>query len=281
MLNRNIFWKCPNCALPLFLCRSGYACDNGHSFDRAKQGYCNFLLANQKNSKDPGDSRVMIDSRRAFLEQGYYEFLTDALIESICRNIDLTQSGPFNILDLGAGEGYYLNCLYRALEKESNLNLYGFGIDISKVANRRAASLYKDFEFVVGSTYNLPVITETVNIALSIFSPYSVNEVVRTLKPMGIFIKVLPGPRHLFQIKEKIYQEVNLHKLPVLDEAFELIDQLKVNRMLNLKSSKDIQSLLGMTPLNWHGYSDAKFDLSQLTSFNVEADFVIQVLKAK
>ena len=49
---------------------TGYTCGNGHSFDRAKQGYCNFLLANQKNSREPGDSVEMVDARRAFFKSG-------------------------------------------------------------------------------------------------------------------------------------------------------------------------------------------------------------------
>ncbi len=279
MLNRNIFWKCPNCALPLVLSRTGYVCGNGHSFDRAKQGYCNFLLSNQKKSKDPGDSRVMIDARRGFLEQGYYDFLIDSIIEVMSRAIDFSQSRPFNLLDLGSGEGYYLDKFYSTLTRESKLRLSAFGIDISKVANRRAATQYKDFEFAVGSTFNLPVISETVDIALSIFSPYSAEEVLRTLKPEGFFIKVSPGPRHLYQIKEKIYKEVNLHAIPDVDNEFACLDQVQVSRELYLKSSDDIKNLMGMTPLNWHGYSDAKFDLSRLHTYSVEADFVIQVMQ--
>jgi 23S rRNA (guanine745-N1)-methyltransferase len=41
-----------------------------HTFDAARQGYVNFLLAHKKHSKEPGDSPEMIKSRRRFLDLG-------------------------------------------------------------------------------------------------------------------------------------------------------------------------------------------------------------------
>ena len=46
-------------------------CDNGHSFDIARQGYVNLLGARDKRSRDPGDSKAMVSARRDFLEQRF------------------------------------------------------------------------------------------------------------------------------------------------------------------------------------------------------------------
>ena len=279
MINRHVFWKCPNCSLPLLLKGTGYSCDNGHSFDRAKQGYCNFLLANQKNSKSPGDDQKMIDARRAFLQGGYYDFLVDALVDKIFHYQDVAHTDRFHLLDLGCGEGYYLNKIYSALENASPVHVKGHGIDISKAANKRAAALYKNMEFVVASTYSVPVVNTSVDVALSIFSPFSDEEVQRILNDNGIFIRVSPGPRHLYQIKEKIYEQVRLHEPPAIQDGFELIEQFNVDSELVLTSAEDVKNLLGMTPLNWHGHSEEKEKLTVQGRFTTEVSFNIQIMK--
>ena len=50
---------CPICKNKLILMseEKTYQCENNHNFDRAKQGYVNLLINNQKKSKLPGDSK--------------------------------------------------------------------------------------------------------------------------------------------------------------------------------------------------------------------------------
>jgi 23S rRNA (guanine745-N1)-methyltransferase len=54
------------------------ACPNKHAFDRARSGYLNLLLSNRKQSAEPGDSPAMLQSRRAFLQGGFYDRMADA-----------------------------------------------------------------------------------------------------------------------------------------------------------------------------------------------------------
>ena len=42
-------------------------CENGHTFDIARQGYVNLLPVQHKRSKQPGDSKAMVLARTAFL----------------------------------------------------------------------------------------------------------------------------------------------------------------------------------------------------------------------
>ena len=64
---------CPVCAEALQREERRYICPAGHSFDRAKEGYCNLLPVNRKHSKDPGDDKGMAAARERFLSKGYYE----------------------------------------------------------------------------------------------------------------------------------------------------------------------------------------------------------------
>ena len=276
MLSSHVYWRCPNCGLPLFSNHTGYSCENGHSFDRAKQGYCNFLLANQKNSKEPGDDMAMIDSRRRFLQEGHYTPLLNKIIEALIQVLHARNKGSLKLFDMGCGEGFYLNRIQTALaERWPEVN--AFGVDISKFANRRAASLYKNAEFAVASVFNLPVVDHQADILLNIFSPFDSEEALRVIAAQGVLVRVSPGPRHLFELKEKLYETVTLHEPPKLPEGFQLVSSHDVQFKLELDASGSLQSLLGMTPLNYHGNSQAKAELSLAGAFAVSADFIVQI----
>jgi len=89
-----------------------YICPNKHTFDIAREGYVNLLLAHQKRTKEPGDSKAMIGSRRAFLNKGYYSTLSECLNEIIAAELlDTPKGTPINVLDAGCGEGYFVGQL--------------------------------------------------------------------------------------------------------------------------------------------------------------------------
>ena len=111
---------CPICGQILDRIEKQYRCENGHSFDLARQGYVNLLPVQQKRSLNPGDTREQVLGRRAFLETGCYEPISDALNETAKA---LGATGP--ILDVGCGEGYYSARLAEALGAE----LTGLDID--------------------------------------------------------------------------------------------------------------------------------------------------------
>ena len=79
-----------------------YKCENNHSLDIASKGYVNMLLANQRHSINPGDSKEMILSRVKFLECNYYHFLRKTILEII---IKYAKKDEFNFADLACGEG--------------------------------------------------------------------------------------------------------------------------------------------------------------------------------
>jgi len=84
-MNRKIF-ICPVCSSPLTLAAGAYSCGNRHSYDISKEGYVNLLLANQKQSRDPGDSKEMLDARKSFLNRGYYKSLARAVTSLIIKH---------------------------------------------------------------------------------------------------------------------------------------------------------------------------------------------------
>ena len=76
---------CPICKSALKSSEKTYRCESNHSFDIAKEGYVHLLPVQKKNSKNPGDSKEMINARRAFLENGHYTPLVNKIINTIIR----------------------------------------------------------------------------------------------------------------------------------------------------------------------------------------------------
>src|SRR5690349_17865216 len=75
----NALLACPVCGEPLQEVDRAFRCANGHTFDVAREGYVNLLLAQHRRSKDPGYSKQMIASRRAFFEASHYQRLADEI----------------------------------------------------------------------------------------------------------------------------------------------------------------------------------------------------------
>ena len=125
---------CPVCAAALQREERRYICPAGHTFDRAKEGYCNLLPANRKHSKAPGDDKAMAAARSVFLGKGYYAPLREQAVR-LGRFHD--RRGP-TVLDAGCGEGYYTDGIYRA-PAGCRQGPQMAGTDISKFILRRAA----------------------------------------------------------------------------------------------------------------------------------------------
>ena len=122
-------YRCPVCHNILNKVENTYKCENNHSLDIASKGYVNMLLANQRHSINPGDSKEMILSRVKFLECDYYHFLRKTILETI---IKYAKKDEFNFADLACGEGYYTNYIHQMLNEKFKVNT--IGVDISKFA---------------------------------------------------------------------------------------------------------------------------------------------------
>ncbi|MCF0111886.1 MAG: methyltransferase domain-containing protein [Erysipelotrichaceae bacterium] len=232
---------CPKCRTILQKKDRSYVCENGHVYDLAKEGYVNLLLANMKRSKDPGDPKDSLQSRKAFLSKGYYQPLSDQLNVWIAKN--LPKGGSF--LDAGCGTGYYLQ---RAMETRPD-GCYD-AVDIGKEAVRICAKLNPNANCAVASVFHLPVADGAYDMAMSVFCPYSKEEFARIIKPGGVLLAVMPGKKHLFELKEVVYDNPyeNEEAGYKLDDEFVLEESCKVTDFIHLSGNDDIRALWNMTP---------------------------------
>ena len=273
-MNNLVRLKCPVCNEALNKENNSYICENRHTYDIAKEGYVNLLLAQHKRSKNPGDSDEMIRSRQAFLNKGYYKTLSDSIVQHI---VSMPQTFKQNILDVGCGEGYYMQGIADA---SANGELLLSGIDISKSAVKLAGKRKIGTMLCVASAYDLPFFDESFSTIISIFSPVLALEIERLLKVDGEIIMVGPGEEHLQGLTAHIYDEVLPHKgnYSVIDErkSFKLKEQIEIKEEIVVKQ-EDILELLRMTPYYWQITVEKKEKILALSELRTTIHFYLRI----
>ncbi|WP_340620357.1 23S rRNA (guanine(745)-N(1))-methyltransferase [Xenorhabdus siamensis] len=267
-------YQCPLCHLPLLFSHHQWRCEKNHQFDCAKEGYVNLLPVQHKRSKEPGDSAEMMQARRAFLQAGYYQTLQQKVIELFDRFLPERTKA---LLDIGCGEGYYTASVQKALNLKRHITVYG--LDVAKIAVRYGAKRYPDVSFCVASSHRLPFTDSSLDGILRIYAPCKAAELSRVVKSEGIVLTVTPGPRHLYQLKELIYQEVHLHPENTEQlEGFELVSAETLAYEMQLDGEQSY-NLLQMTPFAWRASEEVKSNLIATQSFNCEVDFTLKVYR--
>jgi len=263
---------CPICQTPLLqhLPTQSYQCSNNHHFDIAKEGYVNLLPAQHKKSKEPGDSKEMMRARRNFLEAGFYQPVAQAITNIIDQHLADTLKP--RILDMGCGEGYYSRQI-EILTQHDKLDLHG--LDIAKNAILAAAKKQPTAHFIVASSERMPYSDGFFNLLLRVYAPSNNSEIKRLLKTNGYLLTVTPGPRHLWQLKEFIYQDTKEHDTQApLPEGFENIASQKVSYTITPDQEQRL-ALLQMTPFAWQATEQATHAIQQAKNLEIEADFIL------
>lgn len=269
-MEKSLF-TCPICAAPLERGERAYACPNGHAYDKAREGYVHLLPANKKHSKAPGDDKGMAEARRRFLSGGYYGHLLAALC---ALGAEYAPPGEA-VLDSGCGEGYYTAGLWEALGRPPLA-----GIDLSKPSVRLAARRVPEGEFAVASVYHLPVADQAVDLLIDCFSPLALEEFARVLKPGGWFLYVVPGARHLWELKQVLYDRPypNEEKqTPYPGFAYRAIRE--VDFTAHLPDPQTIQDLFQMTPYFWKTPKEGAARLAALPSLDTTVSFRVHVFQ--
>lgn len=237
-----------------------------HCFDLARSGYLN--LAGPHGGA--GDLKAAVRARSLFLEGGYYEPLSNEI------NAILNELGAKTVLDAGCGEGYYTN---RAASERTVL-----GIDLSVSGIDKAAKTAKRLQngaaFVVASLFAMPVCNATFDIVMNLFAPCAEEEFLRVLKPNGHIVIVAAGERHLFGLKQALYENpyTNLGRADLPQNA-ELVCRRNLTYQIEVEGKENIDALFSMTPYYWRTSEQDKAKLSTLKTLQTEVDFDLFVYK--
>lgn len=259
---------CPVCGHLLKEADSSFECRSGHCFDKSGSGYVNLLIKGGK--KGHGDNKMMINARHNFLKKGYYEDLKN----SLCSEIRKYSDKGVSLLDSGCGDGYYTSGMFDEVSVVKGGEVYA--IDVSKEAMKIAAKSCPNVSFAVASAYKLPFEDESFDIVTSLFAPLSLNEFYRVLKKSGIFITAIPLEKHLYQLKEAIYETPYTNKPENTEiKGFELLNSQEVRKEIQLESNEDIKNLFMMTPYYYKTSSSDQKKLDNLDKLTTETEFLI------
>ena len=269
---------CPFCHMALQQVGAALKCENGHSFDNAKEGYVNLLA-----QKRTGDTKEMLKARRSFLESGFYAPLSDAINELVQTHLPDAPE-PLHILDAGCGEGYYLDRLQSALPSQPDACY--IGLDVSKEAIRMAAKRYPQLFFVVADVKQRLVLADnTFHTILNIFAPRNPAEFARVTAPGGILIVVIPAPQHLLSLRtalgllsieeqkqQNVKEQFTSHFEPVA--SFNIAYSLRLNR-------EQIEQVVMMTPNYWHLSDAMREAMEKVEEIETEVGFIILIFRER
>lgn len=265
---------CPICSAPLRREDKTYRCPNRHSYDVAREGYVHLLPANKKHSANPGDDKEMTAARTRFLDGGWYAPLRDTL----CRLAEGYTGSTPAVLDAGCGEGYYTHGIFEHLKNvKEGVSLAGF--DLSKSALKKAARRTPEAEFAVASVYHLPAADECADLLVDCFAPLALEEYRRVLRPGGVFLYVVPAPRHLLELKTVLYDSPYENPEETPDyPGFERLGVTEVETLMELPGPA-LMDLFRMTPYAWKTPREGVARLARLEALAVTAAFHIHAYR--
>ena len=282
--------RCPVCGAPMSVSAEGrgLACaasvtdrnprGKTHLFDGGAGGYVNLA----PNHSGGGDSKEAVRARSAFLRSGYYAPAAEA-IAGLVREIT-PQNGL--VLDAGCGEGYYSGHIAKEGHPILGVDLSKFAVDAAAKAARRerneegcdSRTLYS-----VGSVFELPVADESFDTLVNIFAPCAPAEYARVLRSGGHLIVAGAGERHLFGLKQVIYDDPYLNDprrdLPAEGDGFTLEEVRNVTFTITVTDPAHREALFSMTPYYWRTSREGHGRLAAAEGLTTEVSFDLHVYK--
>lgn len=265
------FFTCPICKKRFERSANSLVCPNKHCFDLSRRGYINLLRPSKSASVRHGDDKLMVESRKNFLNAGFYSPLSDAITEIVRKN------APENavVLDAGCGEGYYTVNVKNALGIDRV-----YGVDVSRDAIHAASLRDKSLRLAVASIFDLPVENESIDILINLFAPYDGKEFSRVLKKEGLLVRAFPAERHLWELKCAVYDTPYENEIDTMElSGFEMIVKDFISFPLNLTAGAEIDALFKMTPYYYKTSREGQARLASLEKLQANAEFYLVTYK--
>lgn len=266
---------CPVCGEGLTATSKSLTCKNNHNFDTAKSGYTNLLLSQSVKTKHHGDDKLMVRSRQAFLDKGYYK----PLLVAACEAVKQHAFTGLHMLDAGCGECWYTANIYEYLAK-NKIAPKMFAVDISKDALVAGAKRNGHIELAVASVFRLPVRSNSCDMVLSFFAPFAAEEFARVLKKDGVLIRAIPLEKHLWSLKAAVYEKPYKNEPEDLEQAgFEIIEKLEIRGTIHLNNNTDILHVFTMTPYYYKTGVEDQRKLQDLHELETEIEFGLLIYR--
>ena len=231
-----------------------FVCEQGHTFDRARQGY--LTLLGRHSQQKTADTLDMVQRRARFHEANHYAPFARAVAAQLFEAIHESTPAPL-IGDFGAGTGYYAHALAEAQTEAAIVAL-----DLSKRALQRARA--ERVACIVADTWEgLPLFDNVLDGAINVFAPRNGEEFARVLKPGAPLIVSTPTQRHLLEVRSaaeliKIGRQDSDKRADVrekLDDYFSY-QTTELTEFELVLSPQDVEDLVMMGPNAYHTKPD-------------------------
>ena len=154
------------------------------------------------------------------------------------------------------------------------------GIDLSRYALRHAGRTCPEADFAIASLFDLPLADQSVDLVLHLFAPMCAPEFARVLRPGGTLLTVTPGARHLWGMKEVLYERPYENPTAVRElPGFSFVREVRVEDTITLTAPADIAALYHMTPYAWKTPRQAAERLLHLDTLTTEIAFQIHLYR--
>jgi len=280
---RRLALACPIDGLALHGRASSLACEKGHAYDVSRHGHVNLLPVQFKPSKDPGDDRAMVDSRRRVLETGLFDPVTDAVMDAVVGpgGFDAAMGEAPLLVDVGCGDGYHTR---RLAERLAVAGVAVLGVDISRHAIFAAARRHGDVAgWAVANNKRLPVLAGRCAVITSLFG-FETWVPWAGLQTAGQRVVVVDaGPRHLIELREAIYARVDTHDAPsdaaALSAGYERVESRRVEWTSPSVSAASLGDVLAMTPHGHRASGDARQSVAQMDGGPLTIDVLVRTYR--
>ena len=126
----------------------------------------------------------------------------------------------------------------------------------------------------MASSFAIPLGTGSVHLLTDVFSPLAQAEFARVVKPGGFFLYAVPGERHLYGLKEILYEAPyeNPHRETAY-EGFRFVRREQVRDEISLPDGEAAMDLFAMTPYYWKTGVEGVKRLQEAGAFQTEIAF--------
>ena len=112
------------------------------------------------------------------------------------------------------------------------------------------------------------------------YDHFSPEDIRRVLSPGGAFVYVVPSEKHLWELKQVLYDRPYRNETKETPyEGFHYVTIARVRDRITLPCQEDIQALFGMTPYCWKTPRAGKERLAALDSLTTTAAFDIHIFE--
>lgn len=274
------FLACPVCGEPLERDGRRLACQHGHSFDIARQGYVNLLRGGGHGGAYGDYDRRTFEMRRHVFDAGLYDPIAQAVAETAAGIVDALGAEPaVEVVDAGCGEGFFS----RAVRGTGVERVCAFDISKDSVQLAAGADPADGVAWAVADLAAIPVLDRSAGVVLNVFSPANYREFARVLVPGGRIVKVIPTENHLREVRRLAADKLRhgAYSNTRIVEHFErfctICDRSTVSATIPL--GDDVrEALVSMTPVLFN-VDTAGIDWSALTEATAEAEILVGAMR--